>query len=330
MQRTQEGPILYNEEERNAVEGHIANYFGGFFNVFHEIASPDIGVDIGIVGPTPARPFFTLVTMGMGARRMHLPKDLEGQGLDRAELLICLPPEWNLHSSEENDYWPIRWLKILARLPGQEDTWLGWGHTVPNGEPVAQNTAFSGMLLELPYRFGEDAMTCRLPGGEMVRFYQVLPLYEEEMQFKVAQGTDALMERLGDAFSDVVDIHRANCCAPLSNASAVPPQQGKAPFPSREECIASNRIVADGCRVGFFYREKPAMGQTDSGWRFLAGDESKEYLGDPGNSGRYPLHALCSCDPEVTEFLDAPVGSAFLRGEDGRLHADEDWQPERI
>ena len=123
--------------------------------------------------------------MGMGAHSMHLPDGLEGHGFERAEMVLCLPPKWDLNSSEEEDYWPLRWLKILARLPGSENTWLGWGHTVPNGEPLAPNTQLSGVLLELPYRFGEEAMACRLPGGETVRFYQVLPLYEEEMDFKV-------------------------------------------------------------------------------------------------------------------------------------------------
>ena len=71
-------PELYTEEERNALETHIQKHFGEFANVFQEIASPDIQVDIGIVAPTPPRNFYTLVTMGMGAHSMHLPDGLEG------------------------------------------------------------------------------------------------------------------------------------------------------------------------------------------------------------------------------------------------------------
>lgn len=51
-------------------------------------------------------------------------------------------------------------------------------------------------------------MACRLPGGETVRFYQVLPLYEEEMDFKVKHGADALLDRFGKEAPDLVDIHR--------------------------------------------------------------------------------------------------------------------------
>ncbi len=40
-------------------------------------------------------------------------------------------------------------------------------------------------------------------------------------------------------------------------------------------CIASDRITVDGCRVGWCYRETPSENYPDSGWRFFAGDESR-------------------------------------------------------
>ena len=45
-------------------------YFGEVENVFHELVSPDIHVDICIVPPSEKRDYYTLVTMGMGAHRM--------------------------------------------------------------------------------------------------------------------------------------------------------------------------------------------------------------------------------------------------------------------
>ena len=35
-----------------AVGGHIRQYFGAFEHVFHELASPDIHVDICVVAPS--------------------------------------------------------------------------------------------------------------------------------------------------------------------------------------------------------------------------------------------------------------------------------------
>lgn len=57
---------------------------------------------------------------------MDVPEGLAEYQLERAELAICLPPDWNLNSGDECDYWPIRWLKMLARLPIEEKSWLGW------------------------------------------------------------------------------------------------------------------------------------------------------------------------------------------------------------
>lgn len=48
-----------------------------------------------------------------------------------------------------------------------------------------------------------------------------------------------------------------------------------------EGCFAKDRILVDGCKVGYMYREEPDVDceMADSGWRFTAGDESEEYMG---------------------------------------------------
>ncbi len=61
---------------------------------------------------------------------MNVPSALDEYELYYAELMIDLPPEWLVQDDDENNYWPIRWLKILARLPIDSDTWLGYGHTI--------------------------------------------------------------------------------------------------------------------------------------------------------------------------------------------------------
>ena len=45
-------PKVYTEEEMEAIEGHIQQYFGEFEHVFHELVSPDIHVDICVVSPS--------------------------------------------------------------------------------------------------------------------------------------------------------------------------------------------------------------------------------------------------------------------------------------
>ena len=89
-------PEVYTEEEMEIVEGHIQQHFGAFEHVFHELASPDIHVDICVVPPSEERDYYTLVTMGMGAHRMHVPEELAEYKLERAELAIALPKDWKL------------------------------------------------------------------------------------------------------------------------------------------------------------------------------------------------------------------------------------------
>ncbi|MBO5666862.1 MAG: suppressor of fused domain protein, partial [Firmicutes bacterium] len=204
-------PEYYTDAELDALEGHIAEHFGEFDRVIHEVVSPDIHVDLAVIEPNEERDYYTICTMGMGAHRMNVPYNMRGHGFDRAELFITLPKDWNLDSEEERDYWPLRWLKILARMPIQEDTWLGFGHTVPNKGPFADNTQLSGVILTSAAGFGDEAGECTLPDGTSVTFYRMIPIYEEEMNYKIAYGTEALLDLMRDeAIDHVLDIHRPN------------------------------------------------------------------------------------------------------------------------
>jgi hypothetical protein len=77
-------------------------------------------------------------------------------------------------------------------------------------------------------------------------------------------------------------------------------------------CFASAMIPVEGQKVGYMYREKPNF-DADSGWRFLAGVESKEYLDDPENLAIYDINTIANYDPEIIPFLHASIGSAFER-----------------
>ena len=205
-------PEVYTEEEMEAVEGHIQQYFGKFENVFHEIVSPDIHVDICMVPPTEERDYYTLVTMGMGAHRMNVPKELAEYKLERAELAIALSADWKLDQESMKDekwYWPIRLLKSLARLPIASDTWLGFGHTMDNQEDFAENTKLCAAILTGPQGTQDGSEVCPLPGGEEVNFYQVIPLYADELDYKLEHDADALLNKMR-GISFVVNPTRQN------------------------------------------------------------------------------------------------------------------------
>ena len=317
-------PEMYTEEDWKAVEAHLERYFGPCDNVFHEIVSPDIHVDIYIMKPIPERNYYVLSTFGMGAHRMNVPEELAEKKLERAEIIVTLPPDWKVGRDEEEWYWPIRWLKILARLPIQEGGWLGWGHTIanPDDAPFADNTRLCGLVLTEPQGFDRDAVCCPLPGGDEVNFYQMIPLTFEEMQFKLYHSAQELLERFAPDQLRVVDIRRESVCGDLPQKRfAIPREELKQVYEGEgpQGCIATDRIVVDGAPVGYCWREEPDPGDEawDSGWRFTAGDESGAYMDDPDRSGIYALNTICNYDPDVIPLLDSETGTAWSRGEDG-------------
>ena len=206
---------VYTEEELDAVERHIETNFGTYANVFHEIVSPDIHLDICIIEPTEERSYYMLVTLGMGAHRMNVPAELAERKLERAELAIALPRDWNIHENAEEHYWPIRLLKQLARLPIEDNTWLGWGHTIDGRAPYAKSTALCGTLLVSGQVKKGGSDVCVLPDGDDVNFYQIIPLHKDELKYKIEHNAEALLDHFAERhMSFVIDPERRSALAP--------------------------------------------------------------------------------------------------------------------
>ena len=83
----------------------------------------------------------------------------------------------------------------------------------------------------------------------------------------------------------------------------------------RSKTAFVSKLVADGCKVRFLYREE-ADNENDSGWRVFRGIESQDYVDDPSNCVLMPLGAIVDRDPELKKIYEAPPGSAFERGQD--------------
>ena len=114
---------------------------------------------------------------------------------------------------DESNYWPIRWLKRLARLPHQMDAWLGLGHTIPNGDPprpLGPKTEFCGWLIDEPILFPAEVQKLRV-SEKIVNFYSIVPLYEDEMSLKLRKGFAALGHLLDRAkVSELIELGRRN------------------------------------------------------------------------------------------------------------------------
>lgn len=200
-----------------AIEAHVEKHLGPVESVFHEIVSDLVHLDVLMVPPNGRKPFHSLVTSGVSERAMNIPEG--AGGFNRVELMIHLPPDWLLDQKsfeEESHYWPVRWLKIFGRVPHNYDTWIGWGHTIPNGDPAEPiaDTGFTGFLLSPPYWLGADFFLLKVDEDTTIAFFDMTPLYPEEMELKLAQGVEALEERFEQhEIGPVVDIRRTNVAA---------------------------------------------------------------------------------------------------------------------
>lgn len=208
----------------SAIAAHIERHLGPVRGVYHELLSDKVHLDVHVVPPSADFPFYALITSGMSDRPMTVPPEASLHDAPPfAELCILLPSTWNIPAdpaevatafADENVYWPIRWLKLLARLPHEYGSWLGFGHTIPNGEnaaPFADNTELGCMLLLTALSLPEEFQTLVVSPRKTVHFYTLYPIYREEMELKIAQGADALIDQF-EAFDigDVLDLTRPN------------------------------------------------------------------------------------------------------------------------
>lgn len=196
------------------ISEHIEEHLGRIESVFHEIVSDTVHIDVHWVKPNTDYPFHRLITSGMSDLPMQTP---EGAPVPRfVELMMTLPPEWKIDQASFEDekwYWPVRELKFLARLPHKYNTWLGFGHTVPNGdppEPFAPGTKLCGAILLPSVTVPEKFHCLRIDAEKEITFYAVVPLHESEMNLKLNKGTDELLTLFGKKdLNDVVDAKRA-------------------------------------------------------------------------------------------------------------------------
>lgn len=211
-------PTLYMEE--------ITEHFSKLYpekecTVFHELISEIVHIDVNIMQPSEENPVRVLYTTGMSDLPMTMSDGIDDEvrkEFERGEVMMFLPPDWELTEEsirDERNYWPIRLMKTIARFPHQFHTFLGDGHTLPNFaeyEPYADNTGLNGvMLLSLKPEISEIITK----DGTKIYVYMLLPLYKEEIEYKLEHGMEALIDKL-DELEDgwlVLDPKRTNVCA---------------------------------------------------------------------------------------------------------------------
>lgn len=189
------------EGQREAIETHLEAHLGPCENVYHELISAKVHLDLLIFPPTEERPCYTVVTLGISDGPLATPE--EAKAFTWLELMVQLPPEWRFDFDElpeeerERWFWPLRLLKKLGRFVQAYKTFFAVGHTIPNGdpmEPYADNTQLACALLLPPVEPEElDELTI---DDRVIRFLQIVPITERESELKLAKGAESLLKML--------------------------------------------------------------------------------------------------------------------------------------
>ena len=85
----------------------------------------------------------------------------------------------------------------------------------------------------------------------------------------------------------------------------------------------SRKICDDGWITGYMCREEP-LGEDDSGWSFVAGNEGDEYISDYRNIALMRVGAVYQKDPVIFPYIDSPVGTRLVRVSADKFEADEE------
>lgn len=204
----------YSPEEREAVLAHLRSVYGEKLFIWEDAHPFGIRCDMVCVPPTAERPYITLVTLGMGAMKQQLPADVTVD-VSRCELILALHEDWPITSKKPQDMAPLMLLNALVYRPLMvPHDWLAFGVSLDMGAAFAPESPFEGVVCAAPQGLTEEktmeAARLTLPSGQSVNFYQVIPLYKEELRYKEKWGFESLMESLLSNVTFLYDPNRPN------------------------------------------------------------------------------------------------------------------------
>ena len=184
---------VFGEEIKAHIEEHLGKIRDGFQEKWGDTSSPEVL----FVRATLEQPYHVFITCGVSDNPMNVPEEMAEY--NRVELFIVLPQSWSLGGksiTNEESIWPVRWLKRVGRLPQDQKTWIGKGHTISNGDPWESiaNTNFTGAIILPPFGLPSDFFQLQTREGVKILFYCLVPIYREEMDLKLQKGCKALEE----------------------------------------------------------------------------------------------------------------------------------------
>lgn len=152
-----------------------------------------------------------LMTQGLSDYKM--PVLHKHEGYEHNELYFCLPGYWDLNDrNNPRMNWVISWLNRLVKHVQEKETWYGVGHTIPAGTPdstLSDTMKQSYFFLDHP-RFVEQELRAVVLDDKTVHFLAVIPIFEDEFDYKMGKGTLKLQQKLQQqGVTELLDDYRS-------------------------------------------------------------------------------------------------------------------------
>ena len=161
-----------------------------------------------------------------------------------------------------------------------------------------------------------------LPDHCPINVGEIVPLYDEEIHYAESHSEDELLVKLNAVNYYPPKKGRQNVCEGQHWKPLIPKEKLKPLYQGKDKtlCQIDPRIIFEGQDVKIFFRLEPED-QENSGWVFLSEMETRD---EDGHCVYEPLNTLLNYCPYVAPYLDAPIGSVFIRHPDGRIEAKDD------
>ena len=186
-------PIFYTSKQQEQLTDAIEeNYGAGSGYIAHENKSEYVHTDILIVGNDGEEKTFATFGMSARAQKSTLPQ------FDNIELVMTASEDVNMMT----DGFGVVCTELcnISKYPFANDTWLGMGHTIGASKKLKEKFGYEAYIVFGPL-FSADVYDV----GE-VRFLQLVPIYNDEREWIMENGTFEYLEAYLQKF-DELHIH---------------------------------------------------------------------------------------------------------------------------
>jgi hypothetical protein len=141
-----------------------------------------------------------LIATGLSEFQMNVHEKHIGEEFN--ELYFYLPSYWDLNDTENTSMnWVFIWLEKLKNHVISKNSWFGNGHTIATGKslvPLSDKMLQNHFILAHPMELSKELASIKLE-DKTIHFLAVIPIFEDEMDYKQGKGTAKLFKKFEQA-----------------------------------------------------------------------------------------------------------------------------------